>query len=211
MTFNTRALLTALTLVLILAGLLGYATIVKQQVTRFAERSHAQQQTASALNAALYQLSASLGYGGFINNFGHYVVRRKPRFLEAAKLQLQAAEQALAEYTQLAANADEHNALYTIRQTLELHRDMLGQVETAEARALPAEQLGQMVQVDERLAHLAMNKLAELTRQRISQDEEQLAREQRQVYQLFGWGLLGLPALAFIGGLALGVCKRPRC
>ena len=204
----SRQALSWLMLCLILAGLTAYGLALRDQVRALDERIESHYALVSSLGDTLYRLRANLGYAGFINNFNHYIVRRHPRFLDAARRQLDAASQALEDYRVLAVRDDELGALDAIRQTLALHREMLELASSKASHELSAEELGARVQVDERPAGMALDELAGIARQRITRSELELAAEQRQVMRGFYWGLLGLPVIAFIGGVIWCRCRR---
>ncbi len=140
----SRQALSWLMLCLILAGLTAYGLALRDQVRALDERIESHYALVSSLGDTLYRLSANLGYAGFINNFNHYIVRRHPRFLDAARRQLDAASQALEDYRVLAVRDDELGALDAIRQTLALHREMLELASSKASHELSAEELGAM-------------------------------------------------------------------
>lgn len=157
---------------------------------------------------ALTQIYRHLGYGGFIHNFKNYVLRKEPRYLEAAQSDLSLAGKAIHDLRLVLLNPNDQAALGILSNTLEEYNQNLFDVSMVIASGATAVQLDQVAKVNDMAALSAMQTLFEdiIAESRKSQTVTSAAIERTLSVLLLG--LFALPAILIAAWGAVVLMRR---
>ncbi|MEM7613652.1 MAG: ATP-binding protein [Pseudomonadota bacterium] len=105
------------------------------------------------------ELRGHLGYGGIIHNFKNYVLRRDPRYLTETQTRLAQYKTVMTAFDALSLTEAEARALATISATVDAYEANLETSIRAAERGLRADEIDQLVRIDDTAALRALGEL----------------------------------------------------
>ena len=149
------------------AGVGGSALLIDRQVGDVAGTWRHFEATVARKDDALSALQAAIGYGGVVDEFRAFTIRRDRPRLIAVQSRLRDARVAIMTYAGLGATAAEQVALQTISDTVSAYADSLQQAEAMAGNGASATEIDAAIKIDDAPAFAALKSLAsELRAQR---------------------------------------------
>jgi PAS domain S-box-containing protein len=189
----------AIAALLLAAAIMGYALLNYTWIEELGQEWSDYHLRSIRISRQLDQLDAVYGYGGFIHHFKNWVLRREPGYYQKAGQSLEEVYQALADYRQLALDADERAALDQVRATVDLFAAKYRLSGLPENLKLPPGQLDALVRVPDQEARAALDQLRAHAEHRAMEQEGKTSQNLDRITNLITAGL-GLSFAALLGG-----------
>jgi|GEM_PF-1714529 len=166
------------------------------------------QQETQQRSQSLSELHRAIGYGGLIHNFKNYVLRGG----EARKQQLAddfiATKIRLGNYRQIVTSQRSREALQVIASTIDEYQLRFDEISSGHSRALTAEQIDQLVKVDDGPALQALTELEKDTASFVSNFQQKLDRRFEQIINLMLAGAVIVPLVLLVAYRYQGILSR---
>lgn len=142
---STLGLVLLVALLLAGAGVNGVINYLKKDVNAISVIWQEFQQSRSVKNEIITALWADFGYGGMIHNYKNYLLRHNEYYYNATQRKLSSIEGLIAQYRLLDISDKENNALYLIRQDVDLYKNGLQNIKLLIETGTPIFEIDQKV------------------------------------------------------------------